>query len=654
MKTIIDKLSIIERDLLLKEIEKKFFNSNKSIEQADIKEIEAISHNLLITNEENVAFSTHRRVINILVSNFIESKFPNNKILLNKIFEFDYEENLALFASKHIEILPNVIEELHVLFLNSEFYIKENILSRKKSKHYLREKGAVYTLRSITREIVKNAIEKSNGSKKANEPIRCLDFACGTGRFYFEALDVLNSNYSIGLEDAICNNLFAIDLDNIALTILKTKVISKFDKLNDSIISAIENNIINRNALIPKTTLLDDEELNIDFSVDFKKVFDKGGFNVVFSNPPFFILKANNKNESEEKDSYVNQLQAKISREIKYFKESGVYQYSIEGMLNYYQLSIEMIHRMTKKDGEIGIICPSSIFADLTAGKLRKFLLTSNKLYSIRYYPESAKLFENVSQSTVIFYLKKGGASSKIDVEIDESRFEVDFDTIKHIFSQNLEIPLISKIEWSILQKISKYNKLKEIEFIRNRRGELDLTLHKKFISNSNTGWRLVRGNMIGPNGIIDKNDEFVNIEDFISKKSSEFKNFDLGKKRIVCQQISNVDSNKRLKFVYCDPKDIIGNSCNYITTSRSEQDLTKLYYLLNSSLLNWRFKITSSNNHVNNYELAELPIIDLNRFELPESVNDTVLIEKVICKLYGLSKDETEFIIKYSQKKEK
>ncbi len=654
MKKVIDEISIIEKDLILKGIEKKFLISNRTIDQANKNEIDAISYNLLITNEENIAFSTHRRIINILLSTFIESRFKRNKVELGKIFEFEYDDNVELFALNHIDKLPEIMEELHVLFLNSEFHINENALLRKKSKHYLKEKGAVYTLRTITQEIVQNSIGKAIQNLEDSRSIRCLDFACGTGRFYFEALDTLITKHSISLEEAVCNNLFAIDIDNVALTILKIKVISKFDILNKTIISGIENNILNRNALIPKTTLLDDEELNIDFSLDFKEVFNSGGFSVVFSNPPFCLLKANNKKESDQKDSYVNQLQSKISREIRYFKESGVYRYSIEGMLNYYQLSIEMILRMTKNGGEIGIICPSSIFADLTAGRLRRFLLSANKLYSIRYYPESAKLFENVSQSTVIFYLTKGATSNKINVEIEDNKFEVDFSTIKDIFSQNLEIPLISQIEWSILKKISKNNKLKEIKFIRNRRGELDLTLHKNYISNSNTGWRLVRGNMIGKDGIIDKNNEFVNIDEFISKKSADFKNLDFGKKRIVCQQISNVDSNRRLKFVYCDTKDIIGNSCNYITSSNDDEDLTKLFHLLNSSLLNWRFKITSSNNHINNYELAELPIIDLKSFEIPQSVNNQALVERMICEVYGLSKAETEFILNYSNKKQK
>jgi hypothetical protein len=110
-----------------------------------------------------------------------------------------------------------------------------------------------------------------------------------------------------------------------------------------------------------------------------------------------------NKKEKEQKlNGYYANLQNKILNEIQFFRTSGIYQYSIEGMLNYYQLSIEMIIRLTKQNGQVGIICPSTLFADLTSAKLRKHILNYHKLHSIRYYPESANLFENVSQSTVI------------------------------------------------------------------------------------------------------------------------------------------------------------------------------------------------------------------------------------------------------------
>ncbi len=62
-----------------------------------------------------------------------------------------------------------------------------------------------------------------------------------------------------------------------------------------------QTNIINRNALIPKATLLQEDENSIDLSNDFKNVFANGGFDVVFSNPPYCLLKVNKK-EDEQKN----------------------------------------------------------------------------------------------------------------------------------------------------------------------------------------------------------------------------------------------------------------------------------------------------------------------------------------------------------------
>ena len=187
--------------------------------------------------------------------------------------------------------------------------------------------------------------------------------------------------------------------------ILKEYGIDELDRIDDEILNGIKKNILHRNALIPNTSLLLNAQNLLDFSTDFNEVLNNGGFNVIFSNPPYYLLKVNNK-KSPLLNGYYTNLKNKIKSEIKFFKTSGVYNYAIEGMLNYYQLSIEMILKLTKKNGEIGIICPSSIFADLTTSRIRKFLLNNNTLRFIRYYPETSNLFDNVAQSTVIFYLK--------------------------------------------------------------------------------------------------------------------------------------------------------------------------------------------------------------------------------------------------------
>ena len=67
---------------------------------------------------------------------------------------------------------------------------------------------------------------------------------------------------------------------------------------------------------------------------------------------------------------------------------------------------------------------------------------------------------------------------------------------------------------------------------------------------------------------------------------------------------------------------------------------------VLNSALLNWRFKVTSTNNHINNYELDELPMIDLGLITSEILSLDEVKRNERICSLYGLKEKEIKFII--------
>lgn len=652
MSSILNYFLTKEEQLISLEIQKNFLSGKDEMKPVSAQDIHLINANLLLTDETNIAFQVHKQLINSLITSYINANFSNQINELKSVFQFEKIAIIEEISQNNISDIPVIVEELHISFLNSEFSIANGKLTRKKSKHHLKENGAVYTLKEITNEMVEKTIDKAIQQKIKPNEITCLDFASGTGRFYFEAVEILIQKYKLSLQKIICNNLFAIDIDETALLVLRCKVISLFQKLNSEIINALSTNIINRNALIPKATLLSENENSIDLSNDFQNVFSTGGFDVVFSNPPYCLLKVNKKADEQQKlNGYYLNLQSKVQNEINFFRTSGVYQYSIEGMLNYYQLSIEMILRLTKTNGQIGIICPSSLFADLTSAKLRKHLLTSHKLHFIRYYPEAARLFENVSQSTVIFFLQKNGKTDRIGIEMSDNSFEIDFETIKNVFPTNFEIPLIDKTGWSILSKISRHKKVKDISFIRNRRGELDLTLYKPFITTKDTGWRLVRGNMISENGVIDKNGEFVEIDGFLNKKSVDFKTHDYNKERLICQQISNVDMQKRLKFVFCEKTDILGNSCNYIVSTRKQSDLEKLFFILNSELLNWRFKITSSNNHINNYELDELPIVNLDSFELSDFSKDET--NETICKLYGLTKTETNYILGNKKKAE-
>ena len=620
---------------------------------------------LLITidKNKNIRFQAYLCVVKKVFDYYIRHYVDNNigKYLLDNIeiftkfsnyYNFSIEDEVIenIFVNLAKNDISEILEALHNNFLNTEITLKNGIFQFGTSKINSKNTGSVYTRSNISNEICEKTIKNKLIKADAHDNLKILDFGSGTGRFYFEALKILESITSKSKQELILNNLYAIDIDEVAINILRLKASGYFEILNIDTITTLFKNTLCKNMLInQKLSLFEVNNDLFNMNSDFQNVISNGGFDIIVSNPPYAILKVNKKeNKKQAYQKYYDELTAKINDEICYFNNSEYYQYSTEGMLNYYKLSIEMMLNLAKKEASFGIICPATLFTDCSAKKLRRHLLLNNKVSEINYYPENANLFDNVSQATVIFYLVKNGKTDDINIKIKNESFAVNIKDIEKSFS-NLEIPYINKIGWGILNKLSRFKKLKENSDIRNKRGELDLTLYKKFITNTPTKFRLVRGNMISEeNGIIDKNNEFV-LEDFVNNKSEDYLNNDFNQSRLICQQISNIDTLKRLNFTISDKSDIIANSCNYLTV-KNKNSIKSLLAIMNSYLLNWRFKISSGNNHINNYELDELPILECNQ---DFKSKDKLDLNIEICKKYTLTDEETKYILKDYYSKE-
>lgn len=572
----------------------------------------------------HIAARIHHEFLLELISIYVSSKFSNGDEVMNSCFNSELDNNSKLSFSD-ISVIPTLCEQLHISFLNSKFSLNlKTSKIRSKSKEQLIELGAVYTQMHIAKNIVEDTF--ANLSVPLQDA-KVLDFACGTGRFYENIITQFDNK-----KRAILFNVYGIDVDINAIYITRLKALSNIESISKQECEELCKHIVLKDGLRINNSIFPN---SIHISSDDLDGLTNAGFDAIVSNPPYLVLKPNKAKAGVG-------CTDKIQEQVTYFRNCGFYKYSIEGMLNLYQLSIERMLQMLKPGGELGVICPSTLFGDVSAKKLRKYLLLHNNVRSIRFFAEKIPLFENVSQATNIFILQKGGETSDITISKEKENFEVNISLVKELFPENLEIPTIQSMEWEILRKLSTMKKLKQIPSIRNRRGELDLTLCREFVTSSQTPYRLVRGNMIGDNEVKDVNGEFV-LESFIPTRSKDYRTFDFNRKRLICQQISNGGLRRRLKFIYCASSDVLGNSCNYI--SSDEETLAKLYLILNSSVLNWRFKITSSNNHINNYELDELPIIDLDKVDASFSYSSQEELDEYIGKLYGLSKDEKKLI---------
>ena len=95
---------------------------------------------------------------------------------------------------------------------------------------------------------------------------------------------------------------------------------------------------------------------------------------------------------------------------------------------------------------------------------------------------------------------------------------------------------------------------------------------------------------------------------------------------RIVIGRVVNMDTRRRLKAAAAPSGAFLGDMTNFIFVASIPIDY--MLGLLNSRLLNWRFRITSTNNYISASEIEALPIPRIPDKDLPEPVIHLVRAE--------------------------
>lgn len=345
------------------------------------------------------------------------------------------------------------------------------------------------------------------------------------------------------------------------------------------------------------------------------------------------------------------------------------------GKQNTYKVFIEQGYNLAKDRGEIWLIVQTSLLCDIGSKYTRELLLDKTNINSFIIFPEKIKLFTNVTQGVVIVGFNKSNPANnhsfKISIENntqtpENPMFESIIQAnIKKFYPNNFEFPLIKKGDMNILNKLKSVKSTLK-EFITDSlQGNIN-TIHLARIKSENsTGIYLMKGENIQRYGFVGnfmnciESDEILK---FLDKNSQSniiamqgIHNID-AKFRIHCTLLESKNTNK---FVFLHSTKMLFVECKEIAKY--------LIGLLNSRLLNWLFKKTSTNNNINIYELQSLPIPKPNSKnqklvdEIVNSVNqileikkensqtDTTKIEKdidnLIYKLYNLTPKEIEII---------
>ena len=322
----------------------------------------------------------------------------------------------------------------------------------------------------------------------------------------------------------------------------------------------------------------------------------------------------------------------------KIYKESIFHKYALGGRVNLFQYFYPLGINITKNSGIITFITQNSLLAEESAINNRKYIFNSSKILKIDSFPErdnkEKRVFKSAKMSVCICFLKKeiSEKSSLFTLNIWKEKEMINKrsiilskDKIYSIFGNDMIIPICDEKSFKILYKIRNSNSF----FINSNAGEVDMTRYKKDFSKDTRLYRVITGAQIlkyrltstpsqGEIIYIDKN----------KLKLSDNRKEDINGKRIVLQRITGVDSKIRIIATLVEEGYLCANSTNYISVYRNNIDIYFLLGVLNSSTINFFFKLTSTNTNVTGKELDRLPIPIIKKKEQQPIIT---LVEQIL-----------------------
>ena len=376
------------------------------------------------------------------------------------------------------------------------------------------------------------------------------------------------------------------------------------------------------------------------------------GFDIVIGNPPYFQMP---KNVVSTKD----------------------YPYSEgkdEGKQNIYKLFVELSYNLLENKGVCCLITQSSLMCDKSSQYTRELLLTKTELKQVIEFPKVAphpggQLFKGALVGTCILLCCKQipnkNHSFLISANNDLTTLN-NFDFAEMPQSRPLTFypngycfPLVRKQDFSIVEKMNTNTDFLEKYLKTASQGDFNLTNEKFCFSTKKTSVKMYRGCHIHRYYMDSEVEEYIQKNhkaDYVKKNEKGI--------FLVCQNISGMtDKNRFNVAISANNRCLFGHTVNIIELNNNN-DIVFMLAILNSKIIDWYFRKTSTNNHVNIYEIEQLPIPPTNKNQQRPIIAlvDKILaakekdpqadtselegkIDEKVYELYGLTDEEVKVV---------
>ncbi|MFZ6006988.1 MAG: Eco57I restriction-modification methylase domain-containing protein [Nitrospirota bacterium] len=375
-------------------------------------------------------------------------------------------------------------------------------------------------------------------------------------------------------------------------------------------------------SLLEKSEAISKDKNFFHWELEFPEVFfnedgspkENSGFNCVIGNPPYDVL-------SELEQGRETQ------HEKEFFSHQIVYRPAIGSKLNLYRLFSVISLDLLKSKGMHGFIVPMALLADKQARPLREFMLKKNSLQKVEALPQkddpTNRVFPEAKLSTCIYILCKQ-KPSLFNVRIHQGRDILDSSThltikpsqIEEFDKENLSIPSYPTMTTKDFALALKLNKVSDgvmlKHFVSSQQGEVNLTSHSEYLTDEEKGQIILRGAHINRYEFQEEPKQgspmYLDVKRFLDAHGKDTKAYDYKYIRIGYQRGAAIDNWRRIIATIIEKNNFCSDTINYIVKPK-EYNLFAILALLNSSLWEWRFRLTSTNNHVNSYEIDSMPM---------------------------------------------
>ncbi|MBR3488101.1 MAG: N-6 DNA methylase [Bacteroidales bacterium] len=303
--------------------------------------------------------------------------------------------------------------------------------------------------------------------------------------------------------------------------------------------SSVKNYIVQQGIGSAAETRLNiiDPSANKDFFLWhtwFKDIFDKGGFDIVIGNPPYFQMK-------------------------KGLVDKSKYQYSEgkdKGKQNIYKLFVEHAYNILNNGGICALITQSSLMCDSSSQYTRELLIKKTSLFQVIEFPKVAphpegQLFKGALVATCIVLFSKNlpcnnntfflSANNDLTTINNFDFAVIPQQTPIYFYPQGYYFPLIRHDDFSIIGKMNEGTTFLGNMIQSSSQGDFNLTNESFCFSTRLTDVKMYRGCHVHRFYIEDE------VEEYIQKnhKASYISRNEHGV-FLVCQNISGMTDKQR------------------------------------------------------------------------------------------------------------